>query len=1563
VVVILDELSEFLRSKPDARAFNEDIRFLQFLGEASRRMPLTIVASLQEHIETTGEIDQTTFGKIKDRYPVRFSLTGQHLRELASSRLIKKKPGAEAAISKMYRRLKSAFTGLGVSESDFVALYPVHPATVELLDDLLPFFSRHRGAVDFLHHQLAGDPQRQIPGMLDLAAETLLGPETILDHFRVRIQETLETAPFITVVLAFYEKEMPKLFPDAEDRKTALRLLKILILLAISPIRRRRRVAQLAEMLLYRVTDLDPAANYDFVHDLLEKMQQQGAYISVESEGHPHEDVYFVDLTADVALIIQRRVEALLKDPGFTLGRAVESLLPSVTSSLLPLSSLASSPRSTRRVSWQKTRREGALLFCRGDEDPLVSEDHLDEIQQKLMEAELDFCLILMAPQEVSESEPTGLLARLRDRGPEPYLIWSPRPWGDEPAEILRKAAARLVVRDHFRSEGSEVGKRVISSLDSLIGEDKELVESLFQRAYREGSFSSPLEAPSLTPADLPSLAFDRLLERIAEISLERRYPRHYLIAPTLELPATQIVPVQDLLRRFFLAGEVELRECSEALRSALDAHLRPLGLVKRTASGFRLQADPKQSELVRFILDRVAAGQVALDVLYHELRKGPFGLDRAHFDLAVLALVFSGQLTALSKGRKMGLETLDFRSLDRVDQLGPGEMVSRELQAVLAGLPFVPRRFKEGAFGYAQQRELWEHVLNWKAETVERADNVGVELDRARSYRSVAHLDLAGLSGRLERLRKILGEVKMSYRAREGLERLALACREEPESTRLIEEFEILSGFFSNEWQRYLFVQKYLTDPAMEFPAHFEELATRRDDLRKQALRVEAPLSPDLIRRIRGEFQDFLSAYGQAYEEDHRRQKSSERIEPLVKLREGRAYHLLQRLAEIRLISVDDDRVKFDRLIDGAAARTCSRLSPEDLRSQATCECGFRLGEEVTLPRAAEIKAGIERGTLQYLSALRDAPYREKVEASLFGLDEVGKKSLAEKIRQMLELDLEAPELLKRADKIVDRDAVRVVNAALAGEFVLVSRVLEDLAERLVERSFPKAKLMELVERWIDGESPLDSDDYVRIVSRSGPAAQVESRLRELIDNRYPELSPWWERVGEAAALREAVFAYRGATQEGPQRLELDSRVLSLLKEAFVCFVEEQPAAAAEALDTAERALSGEERESLLSSVRSEDDPKALLEQVFGERAFRFVIQEAGAKLLRMLVTGALTPRLVAGLANVGAPELPAPLERRLGVAALARALELGVEIHKTTARIGGLSAQDLDAVPAWEKLFRNHLALADLTVSELQERVRALGLSEEVDLKPLIAPHRKALDKITKDFERFYLDALPAKAEGRQGQPARLEEVFGPLTQKYRQKLRPTGVRFVLMDGMRWDVWHRLKDNLLPDLRATYRVVDEVALWSAYPTSTKVQLERAGLALPGEELRAAEPAAGYRHEVPSQPPHLLPGFLSLVGPQGEWVERLNLVDDKVHESTVDLVDLLREIELHSRRTLAVLLEEAPRGSLVLIFSDHGFREDGRWKPSARHKRQRYHHGGASPWEAITPLVVLYRT
>jgi hypothetical protein len=74
LILLIDELSEFLRSKPESRSFNEDIRFLQYLGEKAPTLPVWIVATLQESIEDTGQTTQEAFNKIKDRYPVRLFL-------------------------------------------------------------------------------------------------------------------------------------------------------------------------------------------------------------------------------------------------------------------------------------------------------------------------------------------------------------------------------------------------------------------------------------------------------------------------------------------------------------------------------------------------------------------------------------------------------------------------------------------------------------------------------------------------------------------------------------------------------------------------------------------------------------------------------------------------------------------------------------------------------------------------------------------------------------------------------------------------------------------------------------------------------------------------------------------------------------------------------------------------------------------------------------------------------------------------------------------------------------------------------------------------------------------------------------------------------------------------------------------------------------------------------------------------------------------------------------------------------------------------------------------------
>jgi len=133
VVFLIDELSEFLRSKPDTHALNEDTRFLQFLGEKSAHAPVWIIAALQEAIEKTGDISQSIFNKIKDRYQRRLELSTKHIRELIDRRLIKKKSDdAIEMIREAYGKLKKSFGHLNISEGEFLQIYPV-PASLRFV--------------------------------------------------------------------------------------------------------------------------------------------------------------------------------------------------------------------------------------------------------------------------------------------------------------------------------------------------------------------------------------------------------------------------------------------------------------------------------------------------------------------------------------------------------------------------------------------------------------------------------------------------------------------------------------------------------------------------------------------------------------------------------------------------------------------------------------------------------------------------------------------------------------------------------------------------------------------------------------------------------------------------------------------------------------------------------------------------------------------------------------------------------------------------------------------------------------------------------------------------------------------------------------------------------------------------------------------------------------------------------------------------------------------------------------------------------------------------------------
>lgn len=344
-LLLVDELSEFLRAKPDGRSFTEDVRFLQYLGEATAEVPLVVVAGLQEGLDETGPIAPAAFDKIKDRYPGRYFLTAEHVGELVARRVLEPVAGARPAVDAVHRRLAACVPSLGLDAERFARFYPVHPATLDFLGELKPLFSQHRGVVDFL-------VQRLRP-LMDEPADTLLTPDAIFDHFEPRVRERVESAPLVEGVLGWWRAHLPEVFPEPAERALALRALKVLALAALFPYERPVDGREMAGLLAIALTDLEPRVNERAARDVLARLAAGGPYVTRDERG------YRVRAAEDAALVVRARVRELalaLEGRDEEIARAVTL---GVDEAHLPLATLAARGRLARAVTWQGTPREG----------------------------------------------------------------------------------------------------------------------------------------------------------------------------------------------------------------------------------------------------------------------------------------------------------------------------------------------------------------------------------------------------------------------------------------------------------------------------------------------------------------------------------------------------------------------------------------------------------------------------------------------------------------------------------------------------------------------------------------------------------------------------------------------------------------------------------------------------------------------------------------------------------------------------------------------------------------------------------------------------------------------------------------------------------------------------------------------------------------------------------------------------------------------------------------------------------------------------------------------------
>ena len=1555
MVLLIDELSEFLRSKADARAYNEDIRFLQYLGEEASSFPFWVFASLQEWIEEMGEIHQDTFNKIKDRYRIRLSLGRAHIEELVSERLIRHREEAEASISNVFDDLKSYFPSFPVTRDRFVRLYPVHPATSSLLDRLKPLFSEHRGVVDFIHFRLKGDPERHIPSWLEKPAHELLTPEVIFDHFLDRIRERSETQIYVQRVFETSQDEISDLFKDPDQRKIALVVIKLLILFAISPVKYKYTVRHMAEMVLFQITPMETEINYHFLYDVLDRLAKEGSYVRVETRDDLLDNHYYIDLKADIGGIIRRRIRHMASEFFPEDRRLFWKTAAIVDSPYLPLGGWVDAGRQRVTLPWQHTQRVGTLLLRQLDE---LSINELEGLSRQWARSEEDFFLLVGTTHNRDEQYShvkNDLLPKIREHQPGTFLFWIPATFEGE-IDWLKDILAALLLREGMNRQSKDKAQQGADFLRTFVDREKSRVIEYFSKHYYQGTLLWDENRVDLSRFGY--LSQEKFLAEFVPPLLQRRFPKHSRIQPYMDALAPGIL--MEMLKDFLSSGMLTVEDHSKfGIRDVLDGLLQPMGLVKRRGNQYELHVNPKQNELAKYFFRQMTEREtVTMEEMYWAFRKGQYGLLKPHFEILVLALLFSGHLVAYRGMNRKGPDDLARSGLKGITALGKGEIIGEEVRHAMSKHPLIPRKFRDMPVTLASQEELWVEIKNRKPAALEDLETLRSKIKWAAPFEAFKNMPFKNVLKDIEDLTAQWNEIKVSLTSREGLERFISASYGEPFLEKKIKAVEGCKGFLDRA-ERALFVYHYLTDQKLHIPdiepysqetygqngvnenfayGGYAVLRKARVETLKCFQETSSSLKPQALEEFFDKFQSFQEIYTKIYMDAHQRARGGSQFEPYEQLTRSRRYSLLKRLDQLEMISVEHNRRSIDQGISSILLKRCAKSPQDHLQGQPTCSCGFQLGESTPIRPLRELEKNIDLGIEETIEALKAPAMQEKIVPFLEGLDLVGKKNDADAIRQFLDLCSQGEASLNQLDRVLTPQVIRNINEAFRGKVVVVKRDLDHLYQKLVHRKYTLSQTRKIFQDWLK-EDRISKDTFLHFLGRgeTEPSDQTKRAFRVFLEAQFNHLVPLHREIGHDQLVRAMITSYWAKQYNIPIQKVLEifpflergaqrenERWNTHLTELARSLRSEKPGLFEDLVSEVEESVSFIQE---LWSTLPSFSPAEVFEK---ESVFPLVLKEAFERVMCEKAEKAD----LKGLMDSAYSEPGEDSLFREQRDEMVRALKNYHLFNEKSSALKPVNDSGAEAYSKWEAHFIKNISPIPSLISNLHGQLDRIGTRVPPFFKQEEKDVVRKLNGIMEDFREFYRAGLALWEKGEGPCPMMIQDIPSMLSKK-RGVPDHKQVFYVLMDCMRWDLWEHIKSDFFGKWPNLFRIVREGALWANQPTDTPSQLARFE-----QSFRRNHPDLDY----------------------DDLLLKVSGIDEKIHTEKGPLLHLFANVTGYLAIDLLFRLRKVPSRTLLILFSDHGFVENPAFKPSDKYDTPRYLHGKDSPFEVIIPWAWVMR-
>lgn len=615
LLLVMDELSEYLRSKPSAQGFNEDLRFLQFLAEWAQGHPLWILAALQEQIEHTGEIEYDLFRKIKDRYPIRLLLTPSHVRDLIARRILRKKPSYQGAVESLAQELKQVYPNASVNYAEFCEIYPLHPVTLELLEEVRDRFSQTRGIVDFTLTQFLGNPARGIAPFLDQPWGHLVTPDTIVDHFADLFEIQQEFLPIAQKLLPYFRSQIPVLFQNKAQQDLAWRLLKLMILVHLSPRRETLDADEAAEWLLFKVSSIDPERNRDIIRKVLDTLARHGSYVKQAGVR------FRLDLEDDSKEQLDRLLSKTIAEIKERGDFIFECLVPSLDRADFNPFSLPRDRWHARKARWHFHDWDLQVYFGGGT-----------------------------APAQKGLALQIGLPWGPPAAGACTKILPSPI---EANPDILELAALH-----HLKDR--PLPARVLSRIQERIASRSPWFCSLIRTAYMEATVIDAMGVKAATPLHSLHGGHTGWLNTYGEWLLRQTYPLFERFAPgSGPLPKEAYRQLMKFVSEPPTAQhDLGAQDAPDFVKLIREAYLVPMGLMQRKGSEYVMSPKLDNNELVR-LLAPILKHHPSPARVYEHLSAPVYGLVPDQIHVLLLVLLIQGELDVV-KGEHSYREIYD---------------------------------------------------------------------------------------------------------------------------------------------------------------------------------------------------------------------------------------------------------------------------------------------------------------------------------------------------------------------------------------------------------------------------------------------------------------------------------------------------------------------------------------------------------------------------------------------------------------------------------------------------------------------------------------------------------------------------------------------------------------------------------------------------------------------------------------------------------------------------------------------------------------------------------------